>query len=242
MVKTMEKQLLVFNNKEFGEVRVVMIDGTPWFVGMDVAVSLGYKDAFAALKQHVDDEDKLVWQITSAGQKRDATVINESGLYSLIFRSNLPKAREFKHWVTSEVLLSIRKTGSYSKDAVSMLLGQDLRPACIYALELSDGTVKIGVARNLKKRINGVARSAHLRWLNVYRTSFAPFSFMRSVVQKCHKAFADKWLHGEFFAADFYDVCKELYRHERKIESALAFYENQAPLATDGLRLISGTS
>lgn len=83
----------IFNNDEFGRVRVIEIGGEPYFVGADVANALGYKDTFAALKQHVDDEDKLVWQITSAGQKRDATVINESGVYSLILRSNLPKAR-----------------------------------------------------------------------------------------------------------------------------------------------------
>lgn len=103
----------IFNNDEFGRVRVIEIGGEPYFVGADVANALGYKDTFAALKQHVDDEDKLVWQITSAGQKRDATVINESGVYSLILRSNLPKAREFKRWVTSEVLPSIRKTNIY---------------------------------------------------------------------------------------------------------------------------------
>lgn len=103
----------IFNNPEFGKVRVIEIGGTPYFVGVDVANALGYADSFGALKKHVDDEDKLVCQIDSAGQKRDATVINESGLYSLILRSNLPKAREFKRWVTSEVLPSIRKTGVY---------------------------------------------------------------------------------------------------------------------------------
>lgn len=106
-------QLQIFNNPEFGNVRVVEINGEPWFVGTDVATALKYKDAFGALKKHVDDEDKLVCQINSAGQKRDATVINESGLYSLIFRSNLDKAREFKRWVTNDILPAIRKTGMY---------------------------------------------------------------------------------------------------------------------------------
>ena len=106
-------QLQIFNNPEFGNVRVVEINGEPWFVGTDVATALKYKDAFGALKKHVDDEDKLVCQINSAGQKRDATVINESGLYSLILRSNLDKAREFKRWVTNDILPAIRKTGMY---------------------------------------------------------------------------------------------------------------------------------
>ncbi len=104
---------VIFNNPEFGEIRVVRIAGEPRFVGKDIAAALGYSDSFGALKKHVDDEDKLVCQIDSAGQKRDVTVINESGVYSLIFSSKLERAKEFKHWVTAEVLPSIRKNGGY---------------------------------------------------------------------------------------------------------------------------------
>lgn len=107
-------ELQIFKNPEFGDVRAVEIDGEGYLVGADVAISLGYKDAYGALKKHVDDEDKLVCQIDSAGQKRDATVINESGVYSLILRSNLPEAKKFKRWVTSEVLPAIRKYGVYA--------------------------------------------------------------------------------------------------------------------------------
>ncbi|MBR0061831.1 MAG: phage antirepressor [Selenomonadaceae bacterium] len=106
----------IFNHEDFGGVRVIEINGQPFFVGADVANALGYADTFGALKKHVDDEDKLVCQIDSAGQKRDVTVINESGVYSLILRSNLPKAKEFKRWVTSEVLPAIRKYGVYATD------------------------------------------------------------------------------------------------------------------------------
>lgn len=108
-------ELQIFNSKEFGDIRTVTIDNEPWFVGKDVATALGYADTFGALKKHIMDEDKLVCQIDSAGQKRDVTVINESGLYALIFGSKLESARRFKHWVTSEVLPAIRKTGSYQK-------------------------------------------------------------------------------------------------------------------------------
>ncbi|MDO5411374.1 MAG: BRO family protein [Lachnospiraceae bacterium] len=106
-------ELLVFNNETFGQIRTVMIGGEPHFVGKDVAAALGYADTFGALKKHVEDDDKLVCQIGSAGQRRDVTVINESGLYSLILSSKLPTAKQFKHWVTSEVLPSIRKNGGY---------------------------------------------------------------------------------------------------------------------------------
>lgn len=103
----------VFNNPEFGEIRTVEINNEPWLVGKDVAEVLGYTDTFGAMKKHVDQDDKLVCQIDSAGQKRDATVINESGLYSLVLGSKLPTAKKFKRWVTSEVLPSIRKHGAY---------------------------------------------------------------------------------------------------------------------------------
>lgn len=107
-------EMKVFSNPEFGRVRIVEIDGEPWIVGKDVAETLGYSDTFGALKKHVDKEDKLVCQIDSAGQKRDATVINESGLYSLVISSKLPSAKHFRRWVTSEVLPSIRKHGMYA--------------------------------------------------------------------------------------------------------------------------------
>lgn len=105
--------LQIFNSPEFGEIRTIEKDGEPWFVGKDVATALGYSDSFGSLKKHVDEEDKLVCQIDSAGQKRDITIINESGLYSLVLSSKLPTAKKFKRWVTNEVIPSIRKHGAY---------------------------------------------------------------------------------------------------------------------------------
>ena len=113
-----QTKVTVFNNEEFGDVRTVTIDGEPWIVGKDVATALGYADTFGALKKHVMDSDKLVCQIDSAGQKRDVTVINESGVYTLIFGSKLKSAENFKHWVTKEVLPCIRKNGIYATDNV----------------------------------------------------------------------------------------------------------------------------
>lgn len=113
-----QTKVTVFNNEEFGKVRTVTIDGEPWIVGKDVATALGYADTFGALKKHVMDSDKLVCQIDSAGQKRDVTVINESGVYTLIFGSKLKSAENFKHWVTDEVLPCIRKNGIYATDNV----------------------------------------------------------------------------------------------------------------------------
>lgn len=106
--------LQIFNSPEFGAIRTIEKDGEPWFVGKDVAVVLGYGDTDQALRKHIDDEDKLTRRFDGSGQNRQMTIINESGLYSLVLSSKLPTAKQFKRWVTSEVIPSIRKTGSYS--------------------------------------------------------------------------------------------------------------------------------
>lgn len=90
------------------------IDNEPWFIGKDVATILGYSRTDNAVRRHVDDQDKLTHQISASGQNRNMTLVNESGLYSLILSSKLPTAKEFKRWVTSEVLPAIRKTGAYA--------------------------------------------------------------------------------------------------------------------------------
>lgn len=107
--------LQIFNSEEFGDMRSVTIDDEPWFVGKDVAEALGYSNARDALSKHVDKEDKGVAKCDTPGGKQDLSIINESGLYALIFGSKLESAKRFKHWVTSEVLPTIRKTGGYQK-------------------------------------------------------------------------------------------------------------------------------
>lgn len=106
------EELQIFNFKE-NEVRTLLIDNEPYFIGKDVATVLGYERADNAIRSHVDAEDKLTHQISASDQRRNMTLINESGLYSLILSSKLPQAKEFKRWVTKEVLPSIRRTGSY---------------------------------------------------------------------------------------------------------------------------------
>lgn len=102
-------------------------------MGKDVTEILGYKDSVNALKSHVDEEDKLRWQITTSGQRREVSVINESGLYSLILSSKLPEAKKFKHWVTAEVLPSIRKHGMYATE--ELLENPDFAIAAFTALK-----------------------------------------------------------------------------------------------------------
>ena len=103
----------LFKNSEFGEIRIVPINNEPWFIGSEIAKILSYTNPSKAIRDHVDPEEKLTERIVLAGQGRDVTLINESGLYSLILSSKLPKAKQFKHWVTGEVLPTIRKHGGY---------------------------------------------------------------------------------------------------------------------------------
>lgn len=109
-------QLEIFKNVEFGEVRTILMNDEPYFIGKDIAGILGYERPDNAIRNHVDEEDKLMHQISASGQKRSVYIINESGLYSLILKSKLPNAKKFKRWVTSEVLPAIRKHGMYAKD------------------------------------------------------------------------------------------------------------------------------
>ena len=115
-------KLQVFNFENH-EVRSLLLNNEPWFVGKDVAEVLGYERADNAIRNHIDKEDKLMHQISASGQNRNMTIINESGLYSLVLSSKLPSAKKFKRWVTSEVLPALRKTGQYQ---VKELSGSEL--------------------------------------------------------------------------------------------------------------------
>ena len=113
------EQLKIFESEEFGQVRTVTRDGEVWFIARDVAEALGYANASDAISKHVDREDKGVAKCDTPGGTQELTVINESGLYSLILSSKLGSAKRFKRWVTSEVLPAIHKTGSYEMDDYS---------------------------------------------------------------------------------------------------------------------------
>lgn len=106
-------ELQVFQNNEFGQVRTLIIENEPWFVGKDVADALGYERTADAIRSHIDEDDKGVGKIQTPGGTQEMVIINESGLYSLILSSKLPSAKKFKRWVTGEVLPAIRKTGQY---------------------------------------------------------------------------------------------------------------------------------
>ena len=114
------EELKVFENAEFGSVRTTTVNGEIMFVGKDVADILGYRNGSRDINRHVDEEDRRKMMIFDGNQNKETIIINESGLYSLILSSKLPSAKEFKHWVTSEVLPSIRKNGAYIRNQENM--------------------------------------------------------------------------------------------------------------------------
>lgn len=152
-------QLEIFRNREFGEIRTVTVDGEPWFVGKDIAEIMQYTNTQKAIRDHVDEEDKLTERIVLSGQNREVIFINESGLYSLILSSKIPGAKRFKRWVTSEVLPQIRKTGTYQKpmtpqEMMRVQLGMiDDHEERITHLEHTM-TIDYGQQQELKKAVN----------------------------------------------------------------------------------------
>lgn len=152
-------QLEIFKNREFGEIRTVTVDGESWFVAKDIAEILQYTNTQKAIRDHVDEEDKLTERIVLSGQNREVICINESGLYSLILSSKMPGAKRFKRWVTSEVLPQIRRTGTYQKPMtpqemmrvqLGMIVGHEER---ITHLE-NTMTIDYEQQQELKKTVN----------------------------------------------------------------------------------------
>lgn len=126
-------ELQVFQNAEFGSVRTTTVNGEVMFVAKDAATILGYTNTAKAIRDHIDDEDKLTERIVLSGQNREVIFINESGLYSLILSSKMPNARKFKHWVTAEVLPAIRRHGMYATE--ELIANPDLAIAAFQALK-----------------------------------------------------------------------------------------------------------
>jgi prophage antirepressor-like protein len=129
------REISIFNSEEFGDIRAIEIDNEPWFVGKDVATALGYSNTRKAIGDHVHEDDKGVTKWDTLGGKQDLTIINESGLYALIFGSKLESAKRFKHWVTSEVLPAIRKTGNYN---IPMTIEEQLQIVAKGTLEVKE--------------------------------------------------------------------------------------------------------
>lgn len=209
-------ELQIFNNEDFGEVRTVVIEGRPWFVAKDITECLGYQNGRDALYKHVDEEDKGVAKCDTLGGAQDLSVINESGLYSLILSSKLPEARKFKHWVTSEVLPTIRKTGGYRlpqsfSEALQLAADQaeriealkkrneELIPKAEFFDAVTDSKTAISIGETAKVLDAGIGQNklfAFLRDNNILKSDNTPYQryidmgYFRVVEQKYE-------VHGE---------------------------------------------
>ena len=153
--------LKIWENPEFGTLRLIEQDGEPWMVGKDVAIALGYADTARAVRDHVDPEDKGVVETPTPGGKQKMVVINESGLYSLVLSSKLPGAKRFRRWVTNEVLPSIRKHGAYMTPET--LQQAFLNPDTMIQLcqQLKDEQERNARLKAANERLETAARYAH---------------------------------------------------------------------------------
>lgn len=220
-----ENKLMAFNNEEFGEIRTVIIDNEPWFVGKDIASSLGYKRATKAIQDHVDREDKDEIPIKdSIGRMQKTPVINESGLYALIFGSELESAKKFKHWVTSEVLPSIRKNGGYvdNEDVFieTYLPFADDETKNLFKITLADSRKKNEIIKQQKNEIktlnteNDLLSEKNLEWAD------------RPLIHSLVRAYGAS-LGGSFQAA-WVNFKKELlYKHSINLNSRITNSFNQ---------------
>lgn len=167
-------ELKVFANPEFGQVRTVEIGGEPWLVGKDVALALGYSNHKKALADHVDPEDKGVTKCYSLGGPQNMTVINESGLYSLVLGSKLPTARKFRRWVTAEVLPAIRGTGRYE--------GRPMTPAQLIAAQAQVLVEMEGRMEAVEAKADAALKAAGDPWGDPWRSRM-----MERVTEKCRE-------------------------------------------------------
>ena len=150
--------LQIFDSPDFGQIRTIQQNGEPWFVGKDVADILGYQNGSRDVNRHVDEDDRRNYQNGTFESNRGLTIINESGLYSLILSSKMPKAKEFKRWVTSEVIPAIRKTGKY--EAMAQAVPVDDEPATDFTQLEFDQRIRIAaiIASCRRERLPLVAK------------------------------------------------------------------------------------
>ena len=205
----------IFKSEEFGQIRTVDVNGEIYFVGKDVAAALGYLAERNAIAAHVDNDDKMTHRISASGQNRDMTIINESGLYSLVLSSGLPNAKKFKRWITVEVIPSIRKNGGYLANQENLTPEQIVANALIVAQNIIANKDKqieemqpkadyfdALVERNLLTNFRDTAKE-----LNIGEKHFIGFLIDRKFIyrdqSKKLKPYADKVEKGLFEIKEF---------------------------------------
>ena len=219
----MEHQLQIFEHEQFGKIRVIIIDGNPWFVATDVCRALEIGNTSQALKRLDDDEKQIIlipakgiYSKNTQGGEQNMLVVNEPGFYRLVFASRKKEALELQRWVYHEVLPSIRKTGSYSLPTVETApvpaapVEKTRRKlsstACIYILLLSNGLVKIGHTDKVGNRATVIERETDSTVGKLYCTFRIARDKACSLEKICQKNFSSYRVEGEFFKADFSEV------------------------------------
>ena len=224
----------LFTHPQFGNLRVVFINGEIWFVGKDVAESLGYKNTTEAIRYHVDERDKRGENILLPSGVQSTILINKSGLNSLILDSQMPLAKEYRHWVTSEVLVQVDEKGYYCpqgslfpvEEATSAPVNETERNelrlkkqlasiekfefAVVYILLMGNGTVKIGYTDNLTRRIKEIKAATKLDVLNYKTTAYMSKDDAIALETSLKEKYAADCLGGEYFDVRFVDLCKDL--------------------------------
>ena len=218
----------VFNHPKFGSLRIVIVNGVAWFVGKDVAAGLGYANPERAIRDYVDESDKRGDKIVTPRGVQNTTLINKSGMYSLILDSQLPLAKDYRHWVTSNVLPQVDEKGYYIADAeqnnnllqaqINTLKAENallrnqlpalssLAMAVVYVLLISNGSIKIGVTDCLPRRIKEIELETNLRVLNFKSTPYLLRNEAENLESFLKEKFSDQLLTGEFFSARFDEV------------------------------------
>ncbi|MBQ3726570.1 MAG: GIY-YIG nuclease family protein [Selenomonadaceae bacterium] len=227
MEDKMENRIQIFEHKQFGKIRVIIIGGRIHFVAVDVCRALEIKNSRAAIARLGKDEKMTVDLTDSHSGKRGGaqfmTVVNEPGFYHLVFSSRKKEALAFQWWVYHEVLPSINATGSYSvapAAAPAQLKSSkrsegQLSPAFVYVLLMSNNLVlltKLGQSKNIRKRIAQIKRETGLTVKDIYFTPLMPRDKARLIEGLCKEKFSEHRVKGEFFSAKFDDVCAAVNR------------------------------
>ena len=213
----MESQIQIFEHEQFGKIRVIVINGEPWFVAADTCHVLELGNPSQALKRLDEDEKQIILipaqgiiSKNTRGGEQKMLIVNEPGFYRLVFASRKKEARDFQRWVYHEVLPAIRKTGSYSSSSapVKKTRRQISALVCVYVLLLSNGLIKIGHTSNISRRIAEIKRQTKSTIKAVYHTDLFSREIACRIEYVCQENFSSFRTEGEFFNVDFVKVCE----------------------------------
>lgn len=206
----------IFKHEKFGEIRLIMIEGKPWFVAADVCHALELGNVSQAVSR-LNADEKSFAIITTHGGEQKMLIVNEPDLYRLIFSSRKKEAVEFQNWVYHEVLPSIRQSGLYTTQQMLAKFFQSVANAepvykCVYIHEMSNGKIKIGNAQDFLRRMRQIETGSGLTVVRSYHTDDLPEKEARKLEKDCHTSFADDRILGEYFSTPFEEAREELNR------------------------------